>query len=270
MRVWITTLAMSILVAGPVFGANAAYDDASDPAYAGGWTNGSNGGFGFAPWQLLTFGFGSGQFALQSSTSNGDGDSNSDGDIDTAGVSWGLLADSYTFALAARPFTGGPLQPGQSVAIDFDLGDLLPGFAGGMGVGLTDALLLDTYFSLYQNTNSSTLFYNDALVNNQPIPLAVDDEGGRFFLVMLDASNYWAQVSLKAGPSYAWSGAVTGALEVVLFGHNAEEEAGSGSPYWIYANRLEVVPEATPVGLLAAGVLTLALRYIRPLRRTRA
>ena len=40
-----------------LFSANAAlpaFDTAADPAYDSGWTNGSNGGYGFAPWQITT------------------------------------------------------------------------------------------------------------------------------------------------------------------------------------------------------------------------
>jgi hypothetical protein len=91
----------ALALANFAWGANLASDDASDPAYSGGWTNGSNGGSGFGPWQLTTIGFIAGHF-IGNSIQNADGSDNgningtaSDSDINTgtiAPVAWGMFA----------------------------------------------------------------------------------------------------------------------------------------------------------------------------------
>ncbi|MCS6772209.1 MAG: PEP-CTERM sorting domain-containing protein [Kiritimatiellae bacterium] len=101
-----------------------AFDSASDPAYSGGWTNGSNGGYGFGPW-VLTHPFPSIAFGIGPSTENDDG-------VDD-GVLWGLANDGDIgnafrlrgvdqTATAGRRFLHGPLTVGQTFSIEFDNG----------------------------------------------------------------------------------------------------------------------------------------------------
>ena len=114
-------------------GATNAFDHAGDPAYAGGWPSGCNGGFGFAPWSYLADP-NSGVF-LGSSAGNGGGDPGSDGDIDRAGKAWGLYANSGTILNVNRDIHD-PVAIGSVVELDMDNGYVdAGGFVGFRLVG---------------------------------------------------------------------------------------------------------------------------------------
>jgi hypothetical protein len=127
-----------------------AYDDASDPAYADGWTSGDNGGTGWgggwsfrngANTQLFPPDANSSFYGTFVNTSLGNnnpagvsGDSNTDGDIDTVGdEAWGLYANTSNEIYAVRPFSGA-LTVGQSLSFEFDNGNVTTG--GVVGVRL--------------------------------------------------------------------------------------------------------------------------------------
>jgi hypothetical protein len=138
-----------------------AYDDASAPAYSGGWTHGSNGGYGFGPWTLM---FNNAILTIGDSATNGDGvddgityGSIGDGDINTAGVAWRFFPDYFGFAYAARPFTGGALNIGQPFSIDIDIGAI--DAQGFMRVTLEDEFGNGLFELIANNT---TFNYNDA------------------------------------------------------------------------------------------------------------
>jgi hypothetical protein len=79
------------------------------------WTNGSNAGTGFEPWELTTWQQWAGHF-LGSSTDGGTGI-----DIDTDGKAFGMYAnppESNSYANAVRYFTGGALTIGQTFTIE--------------------------------------------------------------------------------------------------------------------------------------------------------
>jgi hypothetical protein len=97
-------------------------DNANNPAYAGGWFYGDNGGTGFGPWVFTA----SSQinsslngFYLGSSTNSGDGEGPG---IDVNGKSWGIYANNDSGATAYRTFAYGPLQVGQSLSLTMDNG----------------------------------------------------------------------------------------------------------------------------------------------------
>lgn len=104
-----------ILSTGAARGSQPAFDSAADSAYNNGWSQGSNGGFGYGEgWSFAA----SSSPILGSSTTNGSGDANGDGDINTpraiAGRAWGLPSGTAT-----RTFSG-PLVGGQTFSIDYD------------------------------------------------------------------------------------------------------------------------------------------------------
>lgn len=98
-------------------GSQFAFDSAADSAYNNGWTQGSNGGFGWASgWSLdLVHGFP----LIGSSATNGFGDPDGDGDINSprsaTGRAWGAGFED----VATRQFNG-PLSVGQTFSVDFD------------------------------------------------------------------------------------------------------------------------------------------------------
>ncbi len=115
-----------------------ASDNAADPAYAFGFTDGSNGGTGLQPWALRTT-FGSANcngYFIGSSTAS---PPHSPPGIDINGKSWGLYANgvncgSASIAAAYRAFDIGPLQVGGQVTIDMANGD---NDSAGSAVGFT-------------------------------------------------------------------------------------------------------------------------------------
>lgn len=99
---WIVVLCAIASVHGSVFAATIASDNASTANYPGGtWTDGSNGGTGFAAWDLTVTGDG-GQYI--GSTGQGN-------------PAFGIYSNSGT-SLAKRPFTGGALTAGQTFQVD--------------------------------------------------------------------------------------------------------------------------------------------------------
>jgi hypothetical protein len=152
-----------------VWAANLASDDASVPAFSGGWTNGSNGGTRFGAWQLSTFGTTAGHF-IGNSTNNADGADDGinngtagDSDINTgaiAPVAWGMYADTGgSNALAVHPFTGGALDAGQVFSVNFDNGYIRPG--GRVVVGFWNSHY-SSVFAVGFIGGSSDYDYNDA------------------------------------------------------------------------------------------------------------
>jgi hypothetical protein len=101
-------------------------DDASQPAYAGGWFYGNNGGFGFSPWIFTGLnpinntenGSGNG-FYIGSSTNNGGGTGPG---IDVNGKSFGIYGYNNGYATAYRAFAYGPLQVGETLSFSMDNG----------------------------------------------------------------------------------------------------------------------------------------------------
>ncbi len=92
-----------------------------DPAYFGGWTNGSDGGLGFGPWALTSTSsnLSDAAFFVDSSTNNGTGGLQG---IDmNKGNSWGISASGGNMAVAYRGLTN-PLTAGGMAGIDMDTG----------------------------------------------------------------------------------------------------------------------------------------------------
>ena len=131
--------AIALLCTFSASAASPATDNASDPAYANGWTSGSSGGSGCGGgWQLSQpFNTPNEGFIIGTSTSNDGGDPGQDGDIDSSGSkAWGIYAHSGNLASAVRPFNG-LMVPGQRFTIDMDNGQVDSNRS--VGFGLQDA-----------------------------------------------------------------------------------------------------------------------------------
>jgi hypothetical protein len=210
MKKFFTIIVASIMTSS-TWAANLAYDDASDSAYSGGFTNGSNGGYGFGPWTLYYI---NANVIIGDSTSNGDGvdDGNSygtigDGDINTAGVAWGFFPFGYAYA--SRPFTGGPLDVGQTFSIDLDGGAI--DAEGWLRVTLADAFDNGVFVLAANNTTYS---YTDA-EGYFPTGFDTGTEGARLEISMIGATNYQAQLTRFDGSSISWSGSMVAPPESV-------------------------------------------------------
>ncbi len=109
-----------------------ACDDAGQPAYNNGWTNGANGGFGFGPWTNLVYvEDGAAGFFVATNPPNSDLNS-----IARRGRAWGLYANEGGSGGDQRQIAAGfrellsPLKIGESLTIEFEHGDIKDGFLG--------------------------------------------------------------------------------------------------------------------------------------------
>lgn len=242
--------------------ANFAYDQADDLAYAYNWTNGSNGGFGFASWQIFTLGTNS-DAIIQSSTVNGD-NSNNDSDIDTPDSCWGLIAGEASLIYAIRPFTGGGLTQGQSFSGQFDFGADYDPVKSGKTIGFFDDTISLDLFAIFVRTNSPTLFYFDAAGIETAIPMPNDDEGYWFHFVMTGPTSYWAQVSsLHTGGVYSWTGELIAAPGAFYAANSSVETGSTADEYRMYINRISVIPEPRVLALMLTAASLWGVREVR-------
>ena len=165
-RSFYRALAVSLLaimvLSGQVSAAVIAADDASDPAYGGGWVTGTDGGTGFGPWSTVTSPTSfSGGFL--SSSGGGGFDQIGTGPSNTA---FGMYANSSNLAQAVRPFDL-PLIAGDSLFVAMDNGNVDGG--GAVGLGLQNASgqnLLEFFFA-----NSNPNYQVSAKTSIKPAPI---------------------------------------------------------------------------------------------------
>lgn len=109
-------------------------DQASNSAYSGGWSDGSNGGLGFGAWALRTTTTGGGFAGFYRDTSNGDDQ------IRVGGSAWSMYANGGAGALQeATAFRGlgSALTIGQAIRLTFDNSSSIPGASPSGSVGFT-------------------------------------------------------------------------------------------------------------------------------------
>src|SRR5437016_4466274 len=109
-----------------------AFDNAADPAYSSAWTYGSNGGYGFEPWRIVTTDpKNTGAFIGDASTNGGAGSGqpgSSGGAINAAGKSFELYANPQPPSEGGQNQSIGvgrtfpALAPRQTFAFDLDPG----------------------------------------------------------------------------------------------------------------------------------------------------
>ena len=266
-------LVASTLAFSPHAHGTIAFDSASDPAYGGGWTNGSNGGYGFGPWNLshpspsTTFGIGP-------STANGDGLDDgvyngvpSDGDI---GIALRLQGTNFT-ATAGRLFSSGRLAIGQTFSIDFDNGDY--GYETRYAIQLyqTDSSFnpVDLAFELFLHLGSFYGYLDTGFGTTTLIEYGT--EGLRFSFSLTGeidygtATNYSYVASLVRadGVSTSWTGEVAYRPDYLQLEHSIPIGADA-TVNGFYVNNLSIVPEPSTLAILVcgAGCLWLRTRYL--------
>jgi subtilase family serine protease len=191
-------------------------DDASNPAYAGGWFYGDNGGIGFGPWVFTGIAQINSQwngFYIGSSTNNGGGEGPG---IDVNGKSWGIYANNGNYATAFRSFAYGPLQVGQSLSLSMDNGNIDSGRYVGFVLRSGDAtdgpFDYDTgarlQFIFFGGGNDYQLYDN---AGQQDSGIFFTDTGLRFVFTLTAADTYSLQVINNSnGTTNSYSGTLSG------------------------------------------------------------
>jgi subtilase family serine protease len=218
-------------------------DDASDPAYAGGWFYGDNGGTGFDPW-IFTALNGINGFYIGSSTNNGGGESPG---IDVNGKSWGISANN-NYATAYRTFAYGALQVGQTLTFSMDNGYIdnggpYVGFVlrnGNATDGPFDYVTGARFQFVFFGGSSDYQIYDNA--GQQDSGIFFTDTGLRFIFTLTAVDTYTLQVINNASnTTNSYSGTLSGTAgsginSIALFNFNA-----GGSPQSdIFFNSLKV------------------------------
>jgi hypothetical protein len=246
--------------------ANNALDVASNSPYGGahGWQNGDNGGFGFGSWIFSNPGGNgaTGGMFIGSSSGNAGGAS---GNIDTAGVSWGMYANSGVTTAAVRPFTGGSLGIGQELDLRIDNGFLSSGSSEGFGLQTTGGVnRLEFFFS--GGSGSYTLTDNSG---SNPTGIGFTGNGLSIAFTLTSADTYTMDVTPNGGGTTVLNGTLegvagTGIDQMRFFDFNGGNGQGSNGDFFV--NQLEVVPEPSTIaaGVLAVvGVLSMRRRGVK-------
>ncbi|NNM84486.1 MAG: PEP-CTERM sorting domain-containing protein [Phycisphaerales bacterium] len=233
------------------FGSLIANDNASDPAYSSGWSNGSNGGYGFGAWSLSTVGGSTSLFIGTSTGNNGNGGSPG---IDTSGKAFGSFADAFNGTTATRSFTEPSLQVGQTFSIKFDNGSLNNGaideveLTGSSGAEFTFGFL----------GGATHYFYSDAASNNAATSLGYTNGGLSLAFTLTTATTYsLTATELSSSSTQTITGTVAGGisgLDVLNTGAGSSTiPGGAGNYNNFYVNSLAIAPEPATLGMLAVG-----------------
>jgi hypothetical protein len=223
-----------------------AFDAASDSAYDDGWQPLDNGGTGFGPWTFVSSSDpNQGGFFIGDSSNNGTPPS---GHINTGGESFGLYANSFTTTYAARAFSNGPLQVGETFSIAMDNGTV----QGGASVGF----FLDTNFNpfdagfplIFRSTGGTYSAVDSAGVRPTGIPTTED--GLRVAVTLTSPTTY--SLAINGAPTLTGTFGGTNPMitSLILFNGNA----GAGPSADAFFNSLSVVPEP---GALVLPIMTL-------------
>jgi hypothetical protein len=254
-RLFVLTTALGLfLAAQPLSHAQGllASDEASN-YLTGGWTNNSNGGYGFTPWILSA---GNGGFFVGSSAEGGARTTT----IDAGGAAFGMWNGGTSQTTATRGFAAGVWDVGHTLTFDYSF-RWDGGHANGKGIQLRQGTT-----TLFDLTISST-GYSWTGGGSAPATLW---EGQREFGEVLSftitqlAGNQlaWAFSGLYASSPNA-SGVVNGTLDTFRI-RSGVREGGGGND--IFVNNFQVIPEpSTYAAIFGALALLGAFAYRRRL-----
>jgi len=211
-----------------------ASDNAAQPAYVRGLTNGCNGGFGFGPWTIS----GTGAGGSTNGTFVGTSVSNVHGapGIDSSGLAWGVYANSGANEDINRPFNAA-LAVGQTFSVDMDNGSN----NGVVGVGLHNAGGGRLWGVLCNGINQDYLVSegsaNGAIQVDSGV--AVTTDGLHVSLTLTGPTNWTATLTTYSGQTNTLSGILMSqADESIAQFSGFNLNAGSGSDYNLFFNNL--------------------------------
>jgi len=258
---------VSLSLAVAVQASNLASDEADNSPYGGahGWQTLDNGGSGFGAWVFTNPGAGgpTGGFFIGSSSLNAGGSS---GNIDTAGVSWGMYANSGLTSAAVRPLTGGSLAVGQEIKASIDNGFLDTGSSEGFGLQTSGGVnRLEFFFS---GGDSSYRLADNSGANLTGIGFT--GNGLSLAFTLTGTNTYSLDVTPNGGSTSNFTGTLegvagTGIDQMRFFDFNGGNNEGSNGDF--FANSLQVVPEPST---WLAGAMTLGGCFYLRRRRHKA
>jgi len=239
--------------------ANVAYDTAANTDYNSGWTNGSNGGFGFSAWAH--------------STTSGDGGQNGHfaGTGHSAfGRSWGMYANSGQTASTVRPFTGGSLSLNQTFSISIDNGNIQNGGTVGLGLQTSGGTNRLEFFFVGGGSDYRYL-RNGVAGSSEGTGVAFTGNGLRIFVTPLNSSDARLRVTNATESSELFNQVLTlaSAADIArarLFNANAGSGvAGSNDAFFDDV----ATPEPSSLALFALASCSLLRRGSRASRTSR-
>lgn len=225
-----------------------AQDDASDAAYSGGFSNGTNGGVGFQAWQNIgnavdPTGFGGGFIG---------NDTNFGLDITTGpdNEAWGIYGNNGGVGEAVRPFSTA-LAIGQTFSIQMDNKNIDNG--GTVGFGLRDSSG-NARFEFFFVGGGTNYTIDDAF-GSMDTGIGWTTSGLDIAFTLTGTDSY--SVTINGGTPFVSSLKGTsgaGIEQARLFNANGGDDVGFNS-----IKIVDVVPEPAASALLAFGLLALRL-----------
>jgi hypothetical protein len=237
-----------------------AYDAASDPAYAGGWSAGQNAGYGFGAW------------SFNNTDANPAGTYQGMSSAGAIGTAWTLmsLSTSTGLANAGRAITaGGGLQVGQTFETviqnpstsagyyTYRGWDLL--FTGGPdnnAPGVNTSALRAQVFDYYNGSLGWAITDGSGTTHPSLTGPSTGAAGARIDLTLTSASAYSLTVTpLNGDPVYTQSGTYSGPIDYVNFRLYNAVSGGLNDVANNYGiSYMEIVPEPATFALVGMGL----------------
>ena len=244
--------------------ASNAFDDAADPTYASGWTNGSNGGFGFGPWTITANPPGTTSAETFVGDSTTLAPNNSGGNVNTSGVSFGLFGYNDAYVNAIRSFNA-PLSIGQTfsiqIAVNYRNGNKGFDVTDPNGNNIFDLNIGGDDYSVNNTGGGTTNLFDKAYDPNTVFTVYITQTS--------DTEGSWTIIRSGGMSGTASSGifpyqGVAAGINI----YNVQTTDGNLPQDYLFVNNLQIIPEPSTLALLADSVSFGALLYLcAPLRR---
>ena len=249
--------------------AQIAADYATDPAYAGGWSAGQNGGYGFGAWSFNgTDPTPAGQYQGISSSS-------------ALGTSWTLLSHSTSSGLAnaGRAINGG-LQPGQTFETviqnptttagpytyrGFDI--LFTSGPDNNGPGVNTSSLRAQVFDYFNYSQSWGVADTNGSTTTTLTGPTTGAAGMKLDLTLTSATTYWLTMTpLNGATAYSQGGTYAGPIDWVDFRlYNAASGGLNDTANNFEISSLTIAPEPSTLAFIGLG--SAALMFLRRRRK---
>jgi hypothetical protein len=249
---------VSAVAFSSAWAASNAFDSAADPAYASGWTNGSNGGSGFGPWTITTNPPGTtsaGSFIGDSTTLS---PGNSGGNINTSGVSFGLFGYNDAYANAIRAFNA-PLSVGQTfsiqIAVNYRNGNKGFDITDPNGNNIFDLNIGGDDYSVNNTGGGTTNLFDKTYDPNTVFTVYITQT--------TPTEGSWTIVRSGGMSGTASSGGFPyQGLAAGINIYNVQTTDGNLPQDYLFANNMQIVPEPSTMTLLAVASLLGLFCYV--------